>query len=500
MKFCLSSEPTIGLLILIILLYVLLKLNDIDVSTIYTPAGFKNIYENKPWIIFLAIAMITYAGYSMYLGMQMNKLNNYRAEPFDQPPIKDMSFIQFYEKFVLAPDTIPAPESEAQSLILPPNHYVIFRTTIKGIRYYLIMDSRQNNLPYRKDNAFQSVDNAPKAALCQDTNTPPNYIYPILLREDLLTSRYTTYIKHAVSTVQDAVDLYKAKALVKSQKTGAETLPESIAESKPESESANPQKTAAQTLLDVTIYPRFTHHMSVMRFSYSDIPNNKFCYKITGVTNDIATDVMNSPIKSPYYLNVSNSFSESAKHLRADKPKSDLKFVCGMQPTGKSQDKNYNIYIRNKLLDPDNVVTSETLYTSRPINVIDDSILFTGIKNTNIQYLNLLVNLLTLCDIVGTDGVVHQNTECYYARLEGYTDTTITIPPNTAENNPYANAPTMYPVGIVPKKFVDEQACFTDPTTGKITCKTGKTYIDGVDYSDARIVDFEVACVELNPL
>jgi len=114
-----------------------------------------------------------------------------------------------------------------------------------------------------------------------------------------------------------------------------------------------------------------------------------------------------------------------------------------------------------------------------------------------------MVNLYFLGNFRNTSGVL-SNVKCWFAKLDAYKDPTIqsdpsviSTDPSADPKSPYFGKPKTYPVGIIP---ADYKQCNTHKDGSIDTYCRGNTYVNGVDYSDARKINFEVASVQLNPM
>jgi hypothetical protein len=216
----------------------------------------------------------------------------------------------------------------------------------------------------------------------------------------------------------------------------------------------------------------------------------------------------------------------------------DTKFLCASQPSY-AINKYYNFYVEpaskpyvkpgSKFshavakVDSDTKIETETevkVEIEKKVEIkkrVDDSILYKGNNNTDVNILNQLVNIYTLADISNNNNYVVNDVICYLARLDTYIDPTISpidVPVSITDNSqgigldastdptsPYYGMPRVYPIGIIPADY--SQCATTDeftPIQGIDNDCRGQKYINGVDYSDARKIDFEVACVQLNPM
>ena len=77
-----SDNIVIGTLILLTLLYILLKINNIYISEIFTSTGFVKIYNERPLILFTIIAVIVFISYGLYETIRQS-IEGYIVDPVD---------------------------------------------------------------------------------------------------------------------------------------------------------------------------------------------------------------------------------------------------------------------------------------------------------------------------------------------------------------------------------------------------------------------------------
>jgi len=377
--------------------------------------------------------------------------------------------------------------------------------------------------PYRPINNDQPREYADQAAICRIGDSSTKYIAPTLIREDLLTNEYKQYINNAFSTVTKSVDAQKNTNITNNSQN-----------------STYGEFTDAEMILHKTIYPRYIHHFFVARWLTIE-PNNsnilctqqkqKPYYKFSGITREQSVNVFNESNEIPYFLTVTKSFApdiilreqpiiESVKiiapgitqKVTKDVPIiNDKKFICGVQTIGLLSDNFYNIYVETVTpqLDQIPILNLNTNCTknidavkSELLPKIDDSIIFTGKNNTNITYLDPKVNLYFLSDFNSPNTMTNTmtntvtNNKYWFARLDSYKDP-LNLDYSNDPTSPYYGKPKTYPVGIIPADYIQ---C-TTIKDGMIyfPCKSN-LYINGIDYSDARKIEFEVASVQLNPI
>jgi hypothetical protein len=589
-------NPVVGILILLTLLYVLLRVNNIDITEIFAPGRFTEIYTENPLIIIVTISVIVYTSYVIYrtLTNSSEKYQDYR-EKFGNinsrsivvsnqntvtPEKQNMSFDRFYQTFIMVKTVELVPnnfteselsnvesemysyysESEINSrekvtYLVPNNKVIIFRTSIDGIKYYLVMDSiLEQNLPYRKTNMFQNVEYADKAAICKIGGITDRYVSPILLREDLLDQDYKSFIDKAFSSVSQAIEI--KKALDNINNGNSQTIV-----SRMETSNTPNNKTMAQNILQYEILPRFIHHFSMIRhvpstesLSLSDVISSesyiqnreeqqnkqmpeKYCYTMGGYLKDQLSDITQLNTESQYMVNLSKNFSPYTEVRKEEilsinnNPTSettkinkefidivnDRKFVCSSQTIDVVKySEIYATTVTPSIDMVDNIVVSldgssnsslgetvnsEGKQTMKP--KISDAFILEGKNNTKIIHLDPNVNLYVLGDFKDVNNVATNNIKCWFARLDSYVDPTINtssvISTDTYNDkmNPYYMKPKMYNVGIIPD---DYKQCRTLPDGSIDSYCRGDKYINGVDYSDARKIDFEVVTVQLNSI
>jgi len=508
------NYPVVGILILLILLYVLLRVERIDIGDFFTTDGFTRIYNENSWTVILTIAVIVFVSYVIYtmLTKQMNRLMG--NEQFNVLPKKRfMSFNDFYQTFIVSKSTNT----------IPSDKVMIFRTNINGINYYLVMDSMlEQNLPYRTMFINQDPKFADKAALCKIVtgNDTERYVCPVLLREDLLDSEYRNFVDRAFTDVKQAVDIKKALNIVEKRNVYIDT------------DSA---KTEAQQVLGRDIYPRFIHHFNMVRRTPSFEPQtifdiidsvesetetppipNAYCYIMSGFVRDQLTNIVKFTTESPYILNLSANFSpftilrqRDVVTIDPNVPEgttkvieyntdiiNDRKFVCGVQTLKSIKYCEFYATTVTPSIDQLDSVTTMNKPPSDLPSKSNDTFILTGRNNTDIEQLLPNVNLYVLGDFKNSNNVPFNNVKCWLARLDTYVDPNMTDVIED-ESSPYYMKPKIYSVGIIPD---DYKQCRTMPDNTIDSYCIGDTYINGVDYSDARRLNFEVATVKLNSI
>ena len=204
-----SSEPILGILVIILILVCLFAYTGIYFSEIFTTDGFVRILNEKPWVIYLAIGVTLYALVSIWTSQRASYQSNVSSEQrekLENVSISSdnlMTFDSFFKKyFVTEPET---PGDIAPAI---PNTYMVLRTKVDGQTYCLIMsrDTEQNiysNIPENSNR--KEVMPRPCKITIQGTDY---YVRPVLMREDILNTLYKNYIstiKTQISSVEKAV-------------------------------------------------------------------------------------------------------------------------------------------------------------------------------------------------------------------------------------------------------------------------------------------------------
>jgi len=577
-----GAHPVVGMLILLILLYVLLRLNNIDIAEFFASGGFARIYNDNPLIVVVTMAVIVYVSYVIYRTLSNKYGEGFTSETPSLISIQNtvnnttkptMSFDRFYQTFVMVKTVqmVPDNSSESESYYgsenksinkieqitysIPNNKVMILRTNINGIKYYLVMDSMlEKNLPYRQTNIFQGIENADKAAICKIGGLNDRYVCPVLLREDLLDQEYKTFITKAFSDVAQAVNVKKALDNYTKQQEQEQILKQSLKLSTNSSQNITDSKTDAQKVLQQDVLPRYIHHLNMIRqipviqpLTLSDVivaesqykhhlnqseqleqldqleqseqvrPQGKYCYTVGGYLKEQTSDITKLNTESPYMINLSRSFSPYTA-LRQEEiigPNNskkmidivnDKKFACATQTIDVLK---YSEFFASTVT-PSIDNTDNTIIPTKPIMTentkpqINNTFILTGKNNSNIVQLNPVVNFYALCDFKNANQVAFNNVKCWMARLDSYTDPSLSTLPGVVSSDPYNDKsspyymkPRIYNIGIIPD---DYKQCNTLPDGTIDTFCRGNKYINDVDYSDARKIDFEVITVQLNPI
>lgn len=189
MNINISSRPFLGVIVLFVLLLCLFYVADIDSKDLMSTKGFKKVYDEKPWMIYLAIAITLYAVVSMatYVSTEKKQIKT-MTEKFDNS--NTTSFIDFLNK--LDNDNV---DNDLDNDLVNNldndlddddkiNKYLVFWTTINNSKYYLVMRSDPEN---NTENSSESLK--PSGCLING-----RYVRPVLLREDKLKKEYDDYL------------------------------------------------------------------------------------------------------------------------------------------------------------------------------------------------------------------------------------------------------------------------------------------------------------------
>lgn len=521
-------------LILLVTLFLILRYQNIDINELFTNVSNKNLT-----IISSSIAIIIILSYC--LTCETENFDTYKtvlAQNDIKPNNYVMSFEQFYKTFIMKEE----------------NTYMIFSTTINDIKYYMIMhSSNENNLPYRKLNIDQNPLYADKPFLCGDTT----FVYPVLIREDLLNREYREFVDDKFKSVN--LDFATKKALYKVKKENPDLFIENFSLS-----SLNPinlfksSDSEYDQIKKNVVYPRFIHHFYVQQtvpsiesknISLLDVMNSPVvennntselvyesietgiqehimeeeignvtienfntnllnkktqtkqkCYIISGETRE---QVKNGDKTNPYILDLSKNFNPYTIHRKQEiltkngelkREQIDIindnKFVCGIRQIG-ALTKYSNFYAVTKTPQLEQLDKHRNNKLISEESKLNDKYVFEGRDNMNVSHLDPFVNLYVLGDFKNANNVPFDNVKCWLARLDTYDD------PDNIDNDKsskYYGSYKMYPIGIVPD---DYNQCQTIDNKIDTYCR-GTKYINGVDYSDARKIDFELSTVKLN--
>lgn len=533
------SISVTSILLILLILYSFLRLTNIDLNEFRRGDGMKRMYQANPILVFIVIAIVIIGAYSIYKSI-LSQLNYMFYERYESVSLKNkhvlMNFDSFHTTFMMNKpiekmnnETELEHEYDAEheaeygrdyendndhdydkeknkkqnvpfsSPKVSSKPMMVFRTDIDGIKYYLVMDSRdKENIPFRKINSFQPKEEADMPIVCETNGKLSKCVYPVLLREDLLDTEYKNYVN----------------AIMKATNSNE-------------------------------IYPRYIHHINVnlrgdqiMRINQSNnqnmgmnpdtLPistpkvvnvNNVPRYQISGLIREQTSDVSKVNNEPVYQMDLLKSRSplttlRKAKNIMMGKKEkggikaitqfvdsvNDRKFVCGSQNMASTKYSDIHFIT----IPIDNSTPSVTIANDTDTKRVSDEFIYNGKNNTDITFLDPKVNMMLKLDIKDEKNVMHKDTKFLIARLDTYEDPLLTKDPGVVSSDPYYNKdspyykkPAIYPVGIIP---VEYKECTTNKDGSIDSYCRGNKYIDGIDYSDARKVDFEVAIVGIRPI
>lgn len=495
----------ISFLIILIILILFLKSNKIDISLV--------LQNNKKYditILSLSVALITIVAYNLYTHIANEYFlpsvyKTVLANNDIKPNNYVMNFETFYKTFIQQSNKT----------------YMIFSTSINGIKYYMVMHtSNESELPYRKQNIDQNPLYSDKPFLCGIDN---KYTYPVLLREDLLDRDYREFISEKFRTVN--LEYATQKALLNVKKTNPELFIENFSLSSLNPFNSSDTIQESDNLQKKLVYPRFIHHFSLTQTTpftsrnnisllnvinssetYSESlkeqqSNQQSCYIISGQTSDQTND---DKYTDEYILNLTKNFNPYTIHrkqeiilLNNDKIEkkqmdiiNDNKFVCANKQIG-NLTKYANFYAST--ITPSLYMKSKFENNSEELKLSGTKFIYEGRNNTNISHLDPYVNMYIYGDFKNSNNVPSNNIKCWLARLDTYND------PNNIDldkTSKYYGSYKMYPIGIIPD---DYKQCQTINNEIDSYCR-GTKYINGIDYSDARKIDFQITSVQLNQI
>lgn len=558
-----SGSIVVGTLILLTLLYILLKINKIEISDVFTSVGFMKLYNEKPLVLFTSLAVIAFVAYGIYMtirktieGMDTDDYNGYK-DVHDVNKIcsnldgmKYMSFDMFYQTYIIKPS-----KENINQYVISPDSFMVFRTQINGMYYYLTTESIiEQNLPYKNNNLYQNNKDSDRPELCAVGLTGA-YVVPVLMREDLLQEEYKQFLNRGHDQMNKEVIAQKAitgnlpAKIVEqfgdldSMDSPKDSVNSSIDSSKDSigSDSSKDVKTVVeppimtevQKTLNKTIYPRYAHHFSLTRRIPVESSNQNTnqndretryyapCYGISGLTKDQTADISNIPQQVPYTMNLNANFSPftvlrkreiteiqegtSLTDINLIKREveviSDKKFVCSTQRPEISKYGNFYAETTPILLGQHDQIKINDVGGVQKINMIPskttdlDNMALKGIDNDVIKMAHK-INLYIYGDFKKQDSSMHRDIKCWLSYLNGFTDPTNVKTSGTVDDDNREN-PKYIPIGILPDDYNIECRKFND---GSYESKCiGRKYIDNIDYSDAKKITFEVIVVKTKP-
>lgn len=467
--------PIVGTFILLVIIYFLFKISDIDIKDVLTYDGFMKTYNESPWIIYTTIVITLYVSYSIWT-------NYYQIESFDSNISKHVnatSFDDFYKNYVMNIDfsDINTP-NKYRNLTLKQNRInsrnLVFRTTIDGIRYYLIVGDLLRNISPHRKNHFSPNKQIIDGHICSNNASPEKLVKPELIREDILAQRYRVYIRELDNAVKKQIRDRITDLTKKLQENISSAEKEKILNILNDPDTT---KTNAEKFLGRTMFPRFPHHIRVRKSINSQ--QNDPTYYISGITLSQAFDFGNLS-SHDYLLSAYKSFSPNIDVLlkqssenNTQKIQDDKMFMCAVQPPRRIPQKDTFIRTESSISNPtndNNMISSNT----------DQTILLRGKNNMTSSYTKNGTKLYIYGTVTNQKtGRKTNNVKFYLSRLGMTTDPM----ENTSDKyDPYYHKPIRYPIVIVPHDY------------------SGGIYKDGINYKYAIPIEFNVAMVQLEPI
>lgn len=208
----LSSDPILGSVTVILILVCLFVFTGIKMSDLFTPEGFAMTYNEKPWIIYLALSIALYALISIWSYQKTNKKEGFDAKPGVAVDIESeesefdeydrgvtMTFDAFFQKHFdlnrLMQNQDTNTEKKARQAL--QTSFLVLRTKINDQNYYMVMksdtiDGIYSHIPERTSK---------KEVMCRICKENDRYIRPVLIREDVLQDLYDNYLSNIRSRV-----------------------------------------------------------------------------------------------------------------------------------------------------------------------------------------------------------------------------------------------------------------------------------------------------------
>jgi hypothetical protein len=291
------------------------------------------------------------------------------------------------------------------------------------------------------------------------------YTMPILIREDKLINDYTDFLKQ---TKTKLLYIHHLSILRK----------------------------------HVSVKPlQLSHILNTETFNLHD--KSKICYNISGYNRYQVLNMNNN--EKPYYIDMNINFSLHHKgyrqkhianihehnktvHIEKTHIDDDKKFVCSTQHIN-GVPKYNELYFKTVVpsLDTFDIMNKQE-NESENKNITNDNILYNGRKN-EIHHLEPKVNIYVKGDFINNVNKKFDNVNCWLAYFDTYID------PHNALNtkSEKIDIPIYIPVGYIPDNYKE---CHTHNNESHYSCK-GNKYIDGIDYSHARKLDFEISFIKL---
>lgn len=373
---------------------------------------------------------------------------------------------------------------------------MIFRTDIDGIKYYLVMDSRnKENIPFRKNNAFQPTEDADKPIVCETNGRLSKCVYPVLLREDLLDTEYRNYVDTIMNSKNRSEVYPRYIHHINVNRRGNQILNQNVNQMIGMPVNPNNLPISAPNVTNINSMPRY-QISGLIREQTRDLStiNNEPTYQMDLLKSRSPLTALR---KIPTVLLGKNEKGGIKAIKQTIDSVNDRKFVCGSQNMASTQ--YSDIHFVTIPIDG-----STTSINSNDAKRVSDEFIYNGKNNTSITFLEPKVNMMLKLDIKDEKNMMHKDTKFLIARLDTYEDPLLINNPGVVSSDPYYNKdspyykkPGVYPVGIIP---VEYKECTTDKNGMIDSFCRGSKYIDGVDYSDARKIDFEVAIVGIQPI
>lgn len=553
------SISVTSILLILLILYSVLRLTNIDLNEFRRGDGLKRMYQANPILVFIVIAIVIIGAYSIYKSI-LSQLNYMFYERYESVSLKNkhvmMGFDNFFNTFMVDINKNNINESETDTETEAryearyetrhetehemkhetehegeydhDNDYdhdsdkerekdekgkikqkttpkqpmrtmrsMIFRTDIDGIKYYLVMDSRnKENIPFRKNNAFQPIEEADKPILCETNGRLSKCVYPVLLREDLLDTEYRNYID-TILKAKNSNEIYPRYIHhINVNKRGNQIINQNV--NQMIGMPVNPNNlpvSAPNVVTNIITFPRY-QISGLIREQTSDLStvNNEPTYQMDLLKSRSPLTTLR---KIPSVVFGKNEKGGIKAIKQTIDSLNDRKFVCGSQNMAST--KYSDIHFVTIPIDG-----STSSISSSDTKRVSDEFIYNGKNNADITFLEPRVNMMLKLDVKDEKNVMHKDTKFLIARLDTYEDPLLTNNPGVVSSDPYYNKdspyykkPGIYPVGVIPLEYKE---CTTDKNGVIDSFCRGSKYIDGIDYSDARKIDFEVAIVGIQPI
>ena len=449
-----------GMFILLVILYLLFTATGTRLSCLFTQDGLTSICKNKQWVIYTAIAITMFASYSMYIGAHtecsrenfVSSDNVGKEKPSTVSDAGPLAFSVFYNK------VMNVPEDRSQ--------FEVLKTIINGIPYYLVIDEMfKYQMPYHHQ-LFQNIDDMSYAFMCSSDKI--NFTCPLLIREDVLKTDYSYYYQRIVRETVERIKNSGSFSMV----------------------GIHQNKTDVENVLGKSIYPRYIHHMKIVQSPRTY--NQGTAYIIEGLVKSQTTDIFNTMYQKGHALSGLRSFSpyttvrtkkiydRTLNEFNDVDILDDKKFMCTTQDQLTT---NEDIFFETLPL--------EKMRLSVPENYASNTLY--GLNGSHIHKTGLMSNLYII------NNRNDKKEKFYLAWLRDYTDPSIDPKDTSVDKNTTVYdeiSPRIIPVGLIPERYYE---CVT-AEDGTNKCGHDSHHTDGVDYSDARLLQVEIIAVNLSPL